>query len=272
MNRLLNTSSITGSTCVPMARRCLARLHALEQQVVERRHARLPAGLDDGGRVALGDDRRAGRSRGRAAPARARTSAASCQRPPLNSAHRLGHRRSACGQRVVPRLGRRVARADGLDRHRLDHQRALLHQEGEALPVGGLERGLDLAARRRRARRAPSRCPRSADARAGARAAAPRSRPGAAARPRPDAASRSSVAVDLGHARRPAAARSPPRASRSGRPGPCRRPTARRRAGARRRGSCRARRPPGRRAGRRRRRSTAACSASRRSRARPRSS
>jgi hypothetical protein len=40
----------------------------------------------------------------------------------------------------MARLGRRVARHHGFDRHGLHHQAFALHQEGEALLVGGLER------------------------------------------------------------------------------------------------------------------------------------
>jgi hypothetical protein len=48
---------MTGSTCVPIAWREARGVLALEHQVVLRGDQRFPLGLDDGGRVALGDDR-----------------------------------------------------------------------------------------------------------------------------------------------------------------------------------------------------------------------
>ena len=118
------------------------------------------------------------------------------------------------------------------------------------------------SAGRRTARPAPNRCLRSAHGRAGASCTAPAAgllplqlrlrRGGQRIEP---------LAPPAAATPAPAAARSPVRGSRSGRPGPCRRPTARPPADARTRGSCPAHRPPGRHAGRRRRRSTAACSA-----------
>jgi hypothetical protein len=58
MNRLLNTSSSTGSAVVPIACARLRGLDALEHEVVARRQRRAPARLDDRRRVGLLDDRR----------------------------------------------------------------------------------------------------------------------------------------------------------------------------------------------------------------------
>ena len=60
MNRLLNTSSSTGSAVRADRVRAPRRLDALEHEVVARGERRAPAGLDDGRRVGLADHRRAG--------------------------------------------------------------------------------------------------------------------------------------------------------------------------------------------------------------------
>jgi hypothetical protein len=57
-----------------------------------------------------------------------------CARGPRARGWRGGRRRRP------RRRGKPLAGGHGLHRHRLDHQRAVGHQEGEALPVGGLER------------------------------------------------------------------------------------------------------------------------------------
>ncbi len=178
MNRLLNTSSITGSTVradrAPRLARATTRSSTRWSSAVIRarqpgsttvvalRSAMIAGPVDhvprlrfvalDQRRVvpaALAEHAHAGRDRRRAARARA-----SCRA-----------------------LLRRVAGADRLHRHRLDDQPPLRHQEGEALPVGGLERGLHLGLRRRRERPARSRCPRSARARGDARRSAPAATP-----------------------------------------------------------------------------------------------
>ena len=60
MNRLLNTSSITGSACVPIASGARPRLDAAESSRSRRSvDLRPPAGLDDRRRVGLDDDGRA---------------------------------------------------------------------------------------------------------------------------------------------------------------------------------------------------------------------
>ena len=59
MNRLLKTSSMTGSTVVPIARRAARGATRSQHQMVERRDLGPPAGLDHRRRVGLGDDRRA---------------------------------------------------------------------------------------------------------------------------------------------------------------------------------------------------------------------
>ena len=59
MNRLLNTSSMTGSALVPIAAVRLSLHDARQHQMVLRRERGLPAGLDHDGLVRLDDDRRA---------------------------------------------------------------------------------------------------------------------------------------------------------------------------------------------------------------------
>ena len=60
MNRLLNTSSMTGSTSVPMAWAARRGGGAGEDEVAERVDLGLPAGLDDGGGGGVDDEGRAG--------------------------------------------------------------------------------------------------------------------------------------------------------------------------------------------------------------------
>ena len=56
MKRLLNTSSITGSACVPMACARLSFFARVEHEVVLGGQLGLPAGLDHDGLVRLDDD------------------------------------------------------------------------------------------------------------------------------------------------------------------------------------------------------------------------
>ena len=60
MKRLLKTSSITGSTSVPTAARLGRGRTRVSSRCPSLARGRLPAGVDDRGRVGLGDDRRAG--------------------------------------------------------------------------------------------------------------------------------------------------------------------------------------------------------------------
>ena len=117
-----------------------ARRDALQHQVVQPGHARLPAGLDDGGGVLLRDD------------GRAVDEMAGAQRlahhergvPPAAlavHAHGLGDRRRHGRADRDARFGRRVARGDRLDRHGFDDQAAAFHQEGIPATVCGLEGG-----------------------------------------------------------------------------------------------------------------------------------
>ncbi len=141
MNRLLNTSSITGSASVPIAC-CVARAFTRVSSIgpAARQH-RLPAGIDHGGGVLLRDDRRpvdrrAGRER------------FAHEQAGVEPAHRA-YMRTCASARGVWRLASplvagaswRSPGAHRLDRHRLDHQRPTGHQEREALAVAGLERG-----------------------------------------------------------------------------------------------------------------------------------
>ena len=116
----------------------LARCHAVEQQVVERRDAGLPARLDDGGGIALGDDRRAGDDvaglRVAALDQRRVVPAAFAEQ-----AHRRCRRRFAIRVEGVFGLGRGIAGADRLDRDGLDDQPPARHEKSEALPVGRFE-------------------------------------------------------------------------------------------------------------------------------------
>ena len=65
MNRLLNTSSMTGSASVPTRGRRARGDGAGEDEVAERVDRRRPAGLDDGGGGGVDDERRAGDTRRR---------------------------------------------------------------------------------------------------------------------------------------------------------------------------------------------------------------
>ena len=56
MNRLLNTSSITGSACGADGVRALELLGAREHEMILGRELGLPAGLDHDGLVRLDDD------------------------------------------------------------------------------------------------------------------------------------------------------------------------------------------------------------------------
>ncbi len=125
MNRLLKTSSMTGSTVVPTARRAGARRRrARARRWSSAVTPRPPARLDDGGRVALGDDRRAvddvaPGAQPLAHDQRGVAPAAAAEHAHASSATACRHARvDAPGAR----FGRRVARADRLDRHRLDDQ------------------------------------------------------------------------------------------------------------------------------------------------------
>ena len=176
-------------------------------------------------------------------------------------------RRDTALRGMKPRPG--IGRADGLHRHRLDDERAVGHEEAEAIAVEALE----VVAHLRRSTPSgtasevsvPSylRCTRfsrrsNADALLGELVHAL-------------LAQLHALLLDVGDARRPrGAARPPPRAARAPGRGPCRRRRARPRADGCRRASCRARRRRGRRAGRPRRRSRRACIRSRRGRAAPR--
>ena len=149
MNRLLNTSSSTGSAVVPMRVLALRRLDALEQQVVARGQRRAPARLDDRRRIALAQhggavDRVAGTQ-----------VVAIVDRRVVERAVRVHAVRARAARAVLPRggegrgrlVGRRLRRADGLDGDRLDHQRAC--------PASGSRTAADSGARspRRSARR-----------------------------------------------------------------------------------------------------------------------
>ena len=120
-----------------------ARCGALEQQVVQRRHLRAPAGLQHGGGVALGDDGRAfdrvARPQVLAHDQRGVVPGALSVQTAGVHAHGVAAR---SGARRVQRslgFGGRIARHHGLDRHGLDDQRLALHQKGKALAVRRLE-------------------------------------------------------------------------------------------------------------------------------------
>ena len=154
-----------------------AGLAALQHQVVQRGERRLPAGLDHGGGVLLGNDGRAGNH---VAGAQVFAHHQRGIKPPAAGVDRHGAAPRHLARRVhgVARLGRRVAGHHGLDRHRFHDQALALHQEGKALAVGGFEarrdggehlRGADAPApAAANPPPAPSRCPRSAHGRAGA--------------------------------------------------------------------------------------------------------
>ena len=122
------------------------RLHPLEQQVVALGQARGPARLDHGGGIALGHN-------GRPVDAVARAQVLAQHQRGLVPvavavhAHRLAARHLARGVQGQERLLRGLAGQHQLDRHGLDEQAALAHQEGVALAIGLLEGLGDLGQR-----------------------------------------------------------------------------------------------------------------------------
>ena len=119
------------------------------------RHRRPPARLDHRGRIAFGENRRtvdasrpARRPRpGTGAPSRQPAGASSAKQYMRNIGVR-GRLRHA-GRRQRPARGGRVppvrSGGDAFHRHRLDHQRLIRHQKGEAAAIG---RARSLAYRR----------------------------------------------------------------------------------------------------------------------------
>ena len=119
-----------------------AGFDALNHQMIQRRHTRLPTRLNHRRGVFLGNDGRASddvtgprvfahhqiRIPPFAATEQTHAGCGGCRA-------RFGHRHG--------RLIRRIARRDGFHRHRLDHQAALIHQKRKTLAVGGFKRGLD---------------------------------------------------------------------------------------------------------------------------------
>ncbi len=115
-----------------------ARPHARQLDRAGPHEPRLPAGLDHGGRVLLGHDRRA--VDGRAGLQRFAHIEAGLE--PLLAVHAhagVGHRGVARGLHAGGALDEALSDTDRLDRHRFDDQPAVGHQEGEALAVAGLE-------------------------------------------------------------------------------------------------------------------------------------
>ena len=117
------------------------RLDAFEHHVVARRHLGLPAGLDHGSGVGLGDD-------GRALDFVARLQRLAAEHrcgvlfPAGKHLHRLGRqRRAAARAGGGPGFDRGIGRAYGLDRHRLGNQAAIGHEEGIAPAISRLELG-----------------------------------------------------------------------------------------------------------------------------------
>ena len=234
----------------------------------------LPAGLDHRGGIGLGDDRRARRSRRRAACRRGGTAASRATRPSEVRLHASLQRTAVAGARRALRdAAARVASPPPIASTDTDSttRRRSRHQEGKALAVRCVE--VPCASRRaspkatvkavsvpsyfRWARLHQLHLRRGTPC-AFERSAAP-APPASRAGARTLAALRAEGRFDR-HAR----------ASRSGRRDPCHRRTARRPADGEDRASCRARRRPGRRAGRLRRRTRSRCTWSRRGRAAPR--
>ena len=126
--------------------RCMAHraLHApLQQQVIHGRQHRLPAGLDHGGGVALGNDGRAGNHIARAQV----FTHHECRVVPGTVAihtHGIAPWYRPRRMELPHRLVGSVTGQQRFDRHRLHHQRTALHQEGEALAIGSLKSGLHL--------------------------------------------------------------------------------------------------------------------------------
>ena len=259
MKRLLNTSSITGSTSVPIAWRFgRGRMRASTRWSSSVTRACQPGSTTV---VAFASAMIAGPSIASPGRVSSRAEHRRVVRCVLaEHAHARGGRERARPRRALRgTLGRRVAAPDRLDRRRLDHQRPPFHQERVALQVLRVEGALHFLHRagRNDQRRvgafvAQVRAPHHADA-VRRNALRPQVLDGVGAEPVERGAER------VHRVGRETAARPIPRASRSGPPGPCRRRTARRRAGGRRSASCRARRRPGTRAARRRRRTRTRC-------------
>ena len=122
------------------------RCAPLQHQMVQRAQASLPAGLDHGGGVFLGNDGR---------PVNHITGPqvfAHHQRGlvPLRvgvHAHGVAARHLARRMQLMPLLDGRVASHNGLHRHSLDHQCLALHQKGKALAVSRLKGRFNVAER-----------------------------------------------------------------------------------------------------------------------------
>ena len=148
MKRLLNTSSMTGSTSVPIASAAPARRDPLEHECVPRRDAGAPALLDDDRLVRLDHQRRPVDHGARAEGLARVSTAASCQSPcekkrvrSVGAAPRRTEPASGCGRQD----GRRPA--GRLDRHGFDGYRLASIDEAEAPAMGRLEARAQLCAR-----------------------------------------------------------------------------------------------------------------------------
>ena len=144
MNRLLNTSSITGSASVPMACVRLSASTRVSTRWFFARQLGLPAGLDHDGLVRLDDDGGAstlwpGLSCSRV---KTRPRAIAVGEEPRAPRRRAAAWRACALHGLLAELG---AAADRFDRHRLDHQLLGAVDEAEARLVrlleGALHRG-----------------------------------------------------------------------------------------------------------------------------------
>ena len=125
MNRLLNTSSMTGSALVPIARGALAAATTrVEHEMVLRRDLGLPAGFDDDGLVRLDDEGGAGdlvAGRELVAGVDGGVVPFAARRRICVAAGRRGE--LACARSCVVLLAELGAAADRFDRHRFDDHR-----------------------------------------------------------------------------------------------------------------------------------------------------
>ena len=132
-----------------------ARAAPLQHQVVQRRQARLPTGLDHGGGVFLGNH---GRTDDQVTGLKVFAHQQGGGLPLAVGVHAHGLAHSAAGLQVALRvqrvawLGRGVAGQHRFDRDGLHHQGLALHQERKTLAVGGFKIGLDLCQRIARCR------------------------------------------------------------------------------------------------------------------------
>ena len=156
MNTLLNSSSITGSTCVPAAWRALRGANAAQFEAARGRHRRPPTRLDHGGGIAVGENGRAvdlaparNASTRNSRAARQPAGSSSARQYMLTTASRprsrseRAHRRSAalpvrpaCARRATPASAPAAMHSTDTDSIT---KRLMRHQKGETAAIALLE-------------------------------------------------------------------------------------------------------------------------------------